>query len=59
MVSLSVVRYLVASIVTAVTLVQAQNVINIDVPQPGSQIISKDILNITYTVIGSQAGTFF
>lgn len=42
--------------VVASTVVYAQNVIQIDVPEVNSKLTSKDTLNITYTVIGSQAG---
>jgi hypothetical protein len=45
-------------LLTASSIVNAQNVIGIDVPQVNSNIISKGLVNVTYTVIGSQAGTF-
>lgn len=39
------------------TAVNGQDVIHVDIPN--NKLISKDLLNITYTVIGSEIGTFF
>lgn len=58
MVSSSLISTLFASVLLAASsLVNAQNVISVDGPQPGANIMSKKPVSITYTVIGSQAGT--
>ncbi|KAI8082541.1 uncharacterized protein B0P05DRAFT_537438 [Gilbertella persicaria] len=36
------------------TFAHAQNLINIDVPKPNEMIYNKELLNMTFTVIGSQ-----
>lgn len=56
MVSLSFLSCTAASILFT-TSVLAQNLINIDVPQPNANIFSKSLVNITYSVIGTQTGT--
>lgn len=52
MVSLSILTCFFATIVTVVN---AQNVISVDVPN--SKLLSKEFVNVTYTVVGSQTGT--
>lgn len=34
--------------------VSAQNVVNVDVPKVNEMIYSKELLNITYSIIGTQ-----
>lgn len=56
MVSLSFLGYTAASVFLA-TSALAQNLINVDVPQPNANVFSKSSVNITYSVIGTQTGT--
>lgn len=56
MVSLSFLGYTAASILLT-TSALAQNLINVDVPQPNANVFSKSLVNITYSVIGTQTGT--
>jgi hypothetical protein len=53
----SIISCLFASIFLATSsVVQAQNLINVDVPKVNEVVYSKELLNITYTIIGTQTG---
>jgi hypothetical protein len=39
--------------------VSAQNVVNIDVPKVNEIIHNKELLNITYTIIGTQTSKIY
>jgi len=36
----------------------AQNVVNVDVPKVNEMIYNKELLNITYTIIGTQTSKY-
>jgi hypothetical protein len=52
----SIIRCVFASILLVSSVVQAQNVISVDVPKVNEVVYSKELLSITYTIIGSQTG---
>lgn len=39
--------------------VSAQNVVNVDVPKVNEIIYNKELLNITYTIIGTQTSKMY